>query len=107
MSRSRERVGDDNIFIFGLTAHEVAETRARGIDARETIGANPRLREALNALATGAFSPDDKNRYAQLVDALTYYDHFLIARDFASYCTRKARSTRAGAIRNPGADPRS
>ncbi len=33
----KERVGDDNIFIFGLKADEVAARRARGIDMRETI----------------------------------------------------------------------
>jgi len=87
----RERVGDDNIFIFGLTAQEVEESRARGIDARETIAASPRLAEALSAVAGGMFSPDDKHRYAQLVDTLTYYDHFLITKDFDSYCDAQRR----------------
>jgi starch phosphorylase len=82
----RERVGDENIFIFGLTAHEVEASRARGIDAREAIAATPRLAGALNAVASGLFSPDDKHRYAQLVDTLTYYDHFLVTKDFDAYC---------------------
>lgn len=82
----KEHVGDDNIFIFGLTAQQVAESRARGIDARETIAASPRLSEALQAVASGLFSPDDPHRYAQLVDTLTYYDHFLVTKDFDSYC---------------------
>jgi starch phosphorylase len=87
----RERVGDDNIFIFGLTAQEVEESRARGIDARETIAASPRLAEALRAIAGGVFSPDDPHRYAQLVDTLTYYDHFLVAKDFDSYWEAQRR----------------
>ncbi len=81
----KERVGDDNIFIFGLTAAEVEASRAGGIDARDDIAGSPRLREALQAVAMGVFSPDDPNRYAQLVDTLTYYDHFLISKDFDSY----------------------
>ncbi len=88
----RERVGDDNIFIFGLTAQEVAESRAKGIDARDTIAASPRLSAALDAIASGAFSPDDPNRYAQLVDTLLYYDHFLVTRDFDSYCEAQRRA---------------
>ena len=87
----RERVGDDNIFIFGLTAQEVEQSRAKGIDARETIAASPRLAEALRAIAAGVFSPDDPHRYAQLVDTLTYYDHFLVAKDFDAYWEAQRR----------------
>jgi starch phosphorylase len=86
----KERVGDDNIFIFGLDAREVEASRAKGIDARDNIVASPNLREALQAVASGAFSPDDPNRYAQLVDTLTYYDHFLIGNDFDSYAQAQA-----------------
>jgi glycogen phosphorylase len=88
----KERVGDDNIFIFGLTTEEVERKRAHGIDARETIAASPRLAEALRVIAEGLFSPDDRHRYAQLVDTLTYYDHFLIAADFDSYCEAQRRA---------------
>jgi starch phosphorylase len=38
----------------------------------------------------GAFSNDDPNRYAQLVDTLTYYDHFLISKDFDAYWEAQA-----------------
>ncbi len=83
----REHVGADNIFIFGLTAAEVHERRAtKGIDAREIIAASPKLREVLDEIATGVFSPDDPGRYNQLVDILTYHDHFMVTADFESYC---------------------
>jgi starch phosphorylase len=85
-----ERVGEENIFIFGLTAAEVEASRAKGIAAREAIAASPRLADALQAVAMGAFSPDDPNRYAQLVDTLTYYDHFLISKDFDAYWEAQA-----------------
>jgi starch phosphorylase len=81
----RERVGDDNIFIFGLTADEVAVRRSHGNDARATIEASPVLREVLQSLADGVFSPDDRQRYAPLVDMLTYHDYFLVTADFDSY----------------------
>ena len=86
----KERVGADNIFIFGLTAAEVEASRAKGIDAREALAASPRLADALQAVAMGAFSQDDPNRYAQLVDTLTYYDHFLISKDFDAYWDAQA-----------------
>ena len=83
----RDHVGDDNIFIFGLTAEEVEESRAKGIDSRKTISASPMLREALDAIRSGVFSPSEPDRYRDLVDALTYHDHFLVCEDFDSYTT--------------------
>ncbi len=81
----REHVGDDNIFIFGLTAAQVDERRRQGIDAQETIANSPVLREVLDSVAHGVFSPDDRGRYAHLVDVLTYHDHFLVTADFDAY----------------------
>ena len=54
-----ERVGDDNIFIFGLTADEVAARKRAGHDARAAVAASPDLRGALDAIASGVFSPDE------------------------------------------------
>ncbi len=82
----RDRVGPDNIFIFGMTAQEVHERRTKGIDARETIAASATLREVLDSVASGVFSHDEKDRYRQLVDILTYHDHFMVTADFESYC---------------------
>jgi starch phosphorylase len=81
----RQRVGDDNIFIFGLTAEEVAERRRRGPRARETLDGLPVLQEVLDAVAYGVFSPDEPQRYRDLVDDLTGNDHFMVTADFAAY----------------------
>jgi starch phosphorylase len=83
----RERVGDDNIFIFGLTADAVAERRRRGSNARETIDSLPALQEVLDAVAYGVFSPDDPQRFGSLIDELTNHDHFMVTADFADYAT--------------------
>lgn len=80
-----DRVGPENIVIFGMTAPEVRARRAKGIDAREVIAATPVLREVLDSIARGVFSPDDRNRFAGLVDALTYHDHFMVSADFDAY----------------------
>jgi glycogen phosphorylase len=81
----RDRVGDANIFIFGLTAAQVERRRAQGIDARETIAAAPMISQTLEAVALGVFSPDDSNRFRSLVDALTCSDYFLVTADFDAY----------------------
>jgi glycogen phosphorylase len=80
-----ERVGNDNIFIFGLTAEQVQERRNNGLSARETIAASPQLQAVLDAVRSGVFSPDDPQRYIELVDLLTDHDHFMVTADFDAY----------------------
>ncbi|MGQ7792241.1 glycogen/starch/alpha-glucan phosphorylase [Faunimonas sp. B44] len=81
----RERVGDDNIFIFGLRAHEVAERHRTGLDAMADIRNSPMLAEVLEAVAGGAFSAGDRDRYGHLVDIVKHHDRFLVAADFDGY----------------------
>ncbi|GLK86770.1 glycogen/starch/alpha-glucan phosphorylase [Ancylobacter defluvii] len=87
----KEHVGDDNIFIFGLTAQEVEDRRAAGIDEAGAIAASPHLGEVLDAVAGGVFSPDEPDRYKPLVDALRHHDYFLVTPDFDSYWDAQRR----------------
>jgi len=81
----REHVGADNIVIFGLTADEVATRRAAGENARAIIEGSPELSQALKAIASGVFSPDDPGRYRDLVGGLYDHDWFMVATDFDAY----------------------
>jgi starch phosphorylase len=81
----KDRVGDDNIVIFGLTAEQVAEKRANGYNPRELIEGARELQQALSAIASGVFSPDDPDRYKGLVGGLYDHDWFMVAADFESY----------------------
>jgi glycogen phosphorylase len=87
----RDRVGEDNIIIFGLTAAEAEERRAQGMDARDTIAKSPPLQRALDAISAGVFSPSDPDRFHDLVDVVTYHDHFLVSADFDSYAEAQRR----------------
>ena len=62
-----------------------AAPRAAASIARETIAASVPLQRALDAIASGLFSPSDPDRFRDLVDVLTYHDHFLVSADFDSY----------------------
>ena len=81
----KDHVGDDNIFIFGLTADEVAEKRAGGYRGRDVIEGSAELAQAVNAIRSGVFSPDDPGRYAGLMDGLYDHDWFMLAADFDAY----------------------
>ena len=81
----KDRVGDENIVIFGLTAAEVAEKRANGYNPREVIEGSRELHQAIEAISSGVFSPDDPHRYTGLMDGLYDSDWFLLGADFDSY----------------------
>jgi starch phosphorylase len=81
----KDRVGDENIVIFGLTADEVNHQRANGYNPRAIIEGNRELRQAINAIASGVFSPDDRDRYKGLMGGLYDSDWFMLAADFDAY----------------------
>jgi starch phosphorylase len=86
-----EHVGLDNIFIFGMDVPEVAEARESGLPPRAIIEANHDLKEALEAISSGVFSPDDRNRYSDLIGGLYEHDWFMDARDFEAYAAAQRR----------------
>ncbi|RWE32331.1 MAG: glycogen/starch/alpha-glucan phosphorylase [Mesorhizobium sp.] len=81
----KEHVGDDNIFIFGLSTQEVADRRNNGYNPRGVIEASPELAQAVAAVSSGVFSPDDPNRYRDLINGLYDSDWFMVAADFDAY----------------------
>jgi starch phosphorylase len=87
----RERVGADNFVLFGLTAAEAAARRAQGVDMSAAIAQSPPLARALEAIASGMFSPDDSARFSGLAESLRRNDNFLVCADFASYVDAQAR----------------
>jgi len=80
-----DAVGAENIFIFGLKAHEIAARKREGFIGRDAADASPCLQEAISSIAEGAFSPDDRHRFQPLVDRLLGHDEFMVAADFDAY----------------------
>jgi starch phosphorylase len=87
----RDRVGPENMFIFGLTTEGVEARRTQGIDARETIAHCAGLHRALDAIGSGLFSPGEPDRFRDLVDVLTYHDYFMVCADFDAYAAAQRR----------------
>jgi starch phosphorylase len=86
-----QAMGEQNMFVFGLRAAEVAQAKERGYDPRRHYDEDPVLRGALDAVRRGEFSPDDPQRYAALVDSLLYEDRYLVLADFDSYLATQRR----------------
>ena len=81
----KEEVGDENIFIFGLTTPQVAEVKANGYNPRDYYNNNPELKKVLDMIANGYFSVEEPARYQNVVESLLNHDQYLLLADYASY----------------------
>ena len=81
----REAVGSDNFFLFGNDAEEVRRIKENGYEPAQHIEACSELRDALDLVLSGFFSPDDKRRFEPVVHDLWTNDQYLVCADFPAY----------------------
>jgi glycogen phosphorylase len=93
-------VGPENFFLFGLTADEVGARRADPDHAKKAIEGCQPLQDVLMMIAEGRFSPDQPDRYHDLVTRVWHHDYFLVSDDFAAYHSEQKRVDAAYADRN-------
>ena len=79
-----EEVGQDNIFIFGLTTPEVAATKIN-YNSRDYYNNNADLKQVLDMIGNGFFSMQEPSRYQAIIDTLLNNDNYLLLADYASY----------------------
>ncbi|MBM7061918.1 glycogen/starch/alpha-glucan phosphorylase [Pseudomonas sp. UL073] len=85
-------IGSDNMFIFGMTADEVESRRRAGeLEMTSVVEGSERLAGAIEAIRAGVFSPDDPQRYANLIDGLLGYDRYMVCADFDAYWKAQRR----------------
>jgi len=81
-----EEVGNDNIFIFGMTVDEVEDLRRKGYNPREFYEKNSELKLALDQIQGGFYSPEDPNLFHDIIDVLLNKgDHYMLLADYESY----------------------
>ena len=81
----REAVGPENFFLFGLTAPEVADLKAKGYSPWDYYANNPELNEVVNLINSGMFSHGNRDLFKPLVDSLVYDDPYLLLADYTAY----------------------
>ena len=91
----RDEVGSENFFLFGLTAAEVEERKAGAYQPRASYERDPRLKEVIDQIATGFFSPDEPDLFQPLVNNLLGCDPFMVLADYAAYVDCQGRVSRA------------
>jgi starch phosphorylase len=81
----REEVGEDNFFLFGLTADEVQRRLAAGYHPRESCDGDEELCAVLDLIDSGLFSHGDTRLFRPLTENLRNHDPFMVLADFRSY----------------------
>jgi len=91
----REEMGEDNIFIFGLTVDEVEALKKKGYRPREYYEKNAELRQCLDSIASGYFCPENPGLFRDLVSSLLEHDTYLLLADYEAYikCQEKVSAT--------------
>lgn len=81
-----EEVGEENIFIFGHTIGEVTRLRQQGYNPRDYYHANPELKQTLDMIGSGFFSPQNTRLYQPIIHSLIEGgDHYQLLADYQAY----------------------
>ena len=87
-----EEVGEENIFIFGLKAHEVDRMRWEGYNPRHFYENDPELKRVLDMIASGYFAPETPGLFYPIIDALLNLgDYYLLLADYRDYIETQAQ----------------
>jgi glycogen phosphorylase len=81
-----EEIGEENMFIFGLRAHEIDELRGRGYNPWDYYNRSPLLKKVMDLINSGFFSPEEPQLFRPIFDTLLPGgDRFLVMADFDAY----------------------
>ena len=80
-----DNVGKDHIFIFVNTVEQVEALRREGYRPFDYYQNDEQLREVIDQIIRGDFSPEEPNRYHSLIQGLQYHDYYQSFADFRSY----------------------
>ncbi|MGE4276545.1 MAG: glycogen/starch/alpha-glucan phosphorylase [Lawsonibacter sp.] len=97
-----QQLGDDNIFLFGLTSDQVAERKRQGYCSFDYYQQNSVLKRVIDRISAGF---DDHVSYSDLTNRLLFgaggsmADEYMLLADFDSYCAAHKRALGAYADR--------
>ncbi|XP_037814208.1 LOW QUALITY PROTEIN: glycogen phosphorylase-like [Lucilia sericata] len=80
-----EEMGNENIFIFGMTVEEVEALKRKGYNAYDYYNSNPEIKQCVDQIAGGFFSPGNPNEFKNIADILLKYDHYYLLADYGAY----------------------
>ncbi|KAG8522723.1 Glycogen phosphorylase, muscle form, partial [Galemys pyrenaicus] len=80
-----EEAGEENFFIFGMRVQDVEKLDQRGYNAQEYYDRIPELRQIMEQLSSGFFSPKQPDLFKDIVNMLMHQDRFKVFADYEDY----------------------
>uniref|UniRef100_A0A4W4EK36 Alpha-1,4 glucan phosphorylase n=1 Tax=Electrophorus electricus TaxID=8005 RepID=A0A4W4EK36_ELEEL len=80
-----EEAGEENLFIFGMRVEEVEAMDRKGYNALEYYERLPELRQVMDQIRTGFFSPKEPELFKGIVNMLMHHDRFKVFADYEAY----------------------
>uniref|UniRef100_A0A8C1PWJ1 Alpha-1,4 glucan phosphorylase n=1 Tax=Cyprinus carpio TaxID=7962 RepID=A0A8C1PWJ1_CYPCA len=80
-----EEAGEENLFIFGMRVEDVAEMDKEGYDALQYYESLPELKQAVDQIKSGYFSPKQPEMFSDIINMLFHHDRFKVFADYESY----------------------
>lgn len=82
----REEMGAENFFLFGMDEQEVEALKRKGYNAWDFYNSNPELRNVIDQIQNGFFSPNNPDLFKDVVNVLMNHDRFVVLADYQNYC---------------------
>jgi len=86
-----EEMGMENIFIFGMTVDQVEDLKRRGYNAFDYYNGNPELKQVIDQIGSGFFSPNNPEEFRDVYNNLMYHDRFYSLADYDAYIAAQER----------------
>ncbi|XP_063533113.1 glycogen phosphorylase [Cydia strobilella] len=86
-----EEAGEHNFFIFGMRVDDVEALQKKGYNAYEYYERNAELRQCVEQIRSGFFSPGEPGRFAHVADVLLHNDRFFHLADYDAYLEAQQR----------------
>uniref|UniRef100_A0A8C8VQF1 Alpha-1,4 glucan phosphorylase n=1 Tax=Pelusios castaneus TaxID=367368 RepID=A0A8C8VQF1_9SAUR len=80
-----EEAGEDNFFIFGMRVEDVEEMDKKGYCAKDYYDRIPELKQVIDQLSSGYFSPKQPQLFKDIVNMLMNHDRFKVFADYEAY----------------------
>ncbi|KRY65437.1 Glycogen phosphorylase, partial [Trichinella pseudospiralis] len=95
-----EEMGRDNIFIFGMTVEEVNALQQAGYNSLTYIEKNAELKQCIEQIETGFFSPNNPDLFKDIANMLKYHDRASLSYYFEAYLKCQEEVNKAFLSRN-------